>query len=87
MVLHSQHLDAKLLLFPKWQILDSSKLKEFPDDNFKFDANGINFAKQVENTTEKRSCSRHVLKTHKTQDLFGKELNHSHTMTPFDKSE
>ena len=23
--------------FPKWQILDPSKLKEFADDNFKFD--------------------------------------------------
>ena len=26
--------------FPKRQILDSSKLKEFADDNFKFDENG-----------------------------------------------
>ena len=25
---------------PKWQILDSSKLKEFADNNFKFDENG-----------------------------------------------
>ena len=25
--------------FPKRQILDSSKLKEFADDNFEFDAN------------------------------------------------
>ena len=25
---------------PKLQILDSSKLKEFADDNFKFDENG-----------------------------------------------
>ena len=28
-------------LFPKQQILDSSKLKEFADDNFKFDENGV----------------------------------------------
>ena len=27
-------------LFPKQQIFDSSKLKEFADDNFKFDENG-----------------------------------------------
>ena len=27
------------LPFPKRQILDSSKLKEFADDNFKFDEN------------------------------------------------
>ena len=26
--------------FPKRQILDSSKLKEFADNNFKFDENG-----------------------------------------------
>ena len=32
------------------QILDSSKLKEFADDNFKFDENGREFFKRVENT-------------------------------------
>ena len=31
---------TKALLFPKRQILDSSKLKEFADDNFEFDENG-----------------------------------------------
>ena len=31
--------------FPKKQILDSSKLKEFEDDNFKFDGNGRKFSK------------------------------------------
>ena len=36
---------------PKRQILDSSKLKKFADDNFKFDENGRNFSKTVENTT------------------------------------
>ena len=35
------------------QILDSSKLKEFADDNFKLDKNGINLSKQVENTVGK----------------------------------
>ena len=35
------------------QILDSSKLKEFADDNFKFDENGRKFSKQVENTLGK----------------------------------
>ena len=29
----------------KRQILDSSKLKEFADDNYKFDENGKQFAK------------------------------------------
>ena len=32
------------------QILDSSKLKEFTDDNFKFDENGRKLSKWVENT-------------------------------------
>ena len=36
--------------FPKRQILDSYKLKEFADDNFKFDENGRKLFKWVENT-------------------------------------
>ena len=35
---------------PKGQILDSSKLKEFADDNFKVDENGRKFSKWIENT-------------------------------------
>ena len=35
------------------QILDSSKLKEFADDNFKFDENGSKLSKQVENMVGK----------------------------------
>ena len=35
------------------QILDSSKLKEFADDNFKFDENGRKLSKGVENTVGK----------------------------------
>ena len=31
---------------PKRQILDSSKLKEFADDNFDFDENGAKFSKE-----------------------------------------
>ena len=38
---------------PKRQILDSSKLKEFADDNFKFDENGRKLSKRVENTVGK----------------------------------
>ena len=33
--------------------LDSAKLKEFADDNFKFDENGRTLSKQVENTVGK----------------------------------
>ena len=36
--------------FLKRQILHFSKLKEFADDNFKFDENGRKFSKRVENT-------------------------------------
>ena len=35
------------------QILDSSKLKEFADDNFRFDENGRKLSKWVENTVGK----------------------------------
>ena len=38
---------------PKQQILHSSKLKEFADDNFKLDDDGREFSKQVENTAGK----------------------------------
>ena len=43
--------------FPKRQILDSSKLKEFADDNFKFDENDTKFTKRVENTVVKREIA------------------------------
>ena len=35
------------------QILDSSKLNEFADDNFRFDENGRMLSKRVENTVGK----------------------------------
>ena len=44
---------SKLLTFSQRQILDSSKLKEFADDNFKFGDNGRTFFKRVENTVGK----------------------------------
>ena len=45
--------------FPKRQILDSSKHKEFADDNFKFDENGIKFSNGVENTVGKGEIARY----------------------------
>ena len=36
--------------FPKQQNFESSKLKEFADDNFKSDEKGIKLSKWVENT-------------------------------------
>ena len=44
--------------FTKRQILDSSKLKEFADDNSKFDENGRMFSEWVENTVGKREIDR-----------------------------
>ena len=41
------------------QILDSSKLEEFADDNFKFEENGRKLSKQVENTVGKGEISRY----------------------------
>ena len=41
------------LTFPKQQILDSSKLKQFADDNFKFYENGRQLSEQVENSVGK----------------------------------
>ena len=42
-----------ILAFPRQQILDSSKMKELADDNFKFDENGRKLSKWVENTVGK----------------------------------
>ena len=41
------------------QILDSSKLKEFADDNFNFDENGRKFSKRFENTVRKGEIVRY----------------------------
>ena len=38
--------------FPKEPILNSSKLKDFTDDNFKFGENGRHFSKWVEDTVK-----------------------------------
>ena len=39
--------------------LDSSKLKEFADDNYKFDENGRKLSKRVENTVGKGDIARY----------------------------
>ena len=69
-------------------MLDSSKLKDFADDNFKFDKNGTDFSKSVENTVEKEkllvtsnfSFSHGVFKrllkqTRKNQGLLWERVN------------
>ena len=44
---------------PKRQILDSSKLKEFVNDNLNFDENGGKFSKRVKNTVGKGEIARY----------------------------
>ena len=45
--------------FPKRQILDPSKLKEFTEDNFEFYDKGRKFPRWVENTVGKGETARH----------------------------
>ena len=44
---------------PRRQILDPFKLKEFADDNSKFDENGKKLSKWVENTVGKGEIARY----------------------------
>ena len=44
--------------FPKQEILDFSKLKEFADDNFRFYKNGRKISKRVENNVGKGEIAR-----------------------------
>ena len=73
--------------FPKQQILDSSKMKEFADDNFKLDEYGREFLKRIENTEGKEKLlvtsnfslspcvfKRLVLQTRKNQGFFGERV-------------
>ena len=71
---------------PEQQILDSSKLKEFADDNLEFHENGCKFSQKVENTWIGRNCSertifpfptvlrRLILHADKNKGLFWKAL-------------
>ena len=44
---------------PNEKTLNSSKMKEFADDNFKFDVNGKKVSKRVENTMGKGEIARY----------------------------
>ena len=46
------------LTITRRKIVDSSKLKEFANDNFKFDENGRKLSKRVENTVGRREIAR-----------------------------
>ena len=75
---------------PNYKFWTPSKLKEFADDNFKFDENGIKFFNRLENTVRKGEIARYeqflifsqcFQKTctadSENQGLFGKGLNDS----------
>ena len=52
-------MNSALLTHSRRHILDSSKSKEFADDNFKFDENGGKLSKQIENTVGKGEIARY----------------------------
>ena len=53
------HFSVGIQPITRRQILDSSKLKESADDNFKFDENGRKLSKRVENTVGKGEIARY----------------------------
>ena len=75
-------------LFQKQQILDSSKHKEFADENFKIDENGRSSPKWLKKYCGKRSnlsiFNIPALQTHKNKGFFGRNLTYYHTMPHFD---
>ena len=64
-IVHKYHTEKQkqiiqiLTPFPKQQILDSSKLKEFADSNFKVDENGGKLSKRVESAVRKGEIARY----------------------------
>ena len=59
---------------PKRQILDSSKVKEFADDNYKFGENARKFSKQEQFLLFPQCFQKTCLQTRKHPGLFGKVL-------------
>ena len=51
--------NVHIICLTRRHILDSSKLKEFADDNFKFGENGRKLSKWVENTVVKGEIARY----------------------------
>ena len=65
--------------FPKQQILDPSKLKEFADDNSEFDENGRKFSTWVENTGKRKNCLLWAISPIPAE--FSKDLYHRQVKT------
>ena len=64
--------------FPNGQILDSTKLKEFADNTFRYDENASELPKWVENTVGKGGIARHeqflLSPTVFSEDLYGRHV-------------
>ena len=66
--------------FPKLQILDSSKLKEFADDNFKFDGKDKKvLEKGSKRCGKRRNCSLRAISPFSA--VFSKDLYCRHVKT------
>ena len=52
-------MDINVFPITRRQILDSSKLKEFADNYFKYDENGRKLSKRVDNTVGKGEIARY----------------------------
>ena len=69
-----------IVLFPKQQILDSSKLEEFADDNFELDENARKFSKMGgKHCGKSRNCSLRAVSSFPT--VFSKDLYCRHIKT------
>ena len=66
------------LTITRRQILDSSKLKEFADDNFKFDENGSKLSKRVENVVGKEEIAISPFPTVFSKGLFPRGVKRCH---------
>ena len=58
-----------IIPFPNDKILDSSNFKEFEDGNFRFNENGEDFSKRIENTMGKVKIARYELLRTTPSDL------------------
>ena len=59
MIISSDLINISSKPFPKQRILDTSKLKDFADNNFKFEEIGRKFSKWSENTVGKGEIARY----------------------------
>ena len=76
---NQMHSSGTVNPFPNEKFWTPSKLKEFADDNFRFDENGIKFFNWLENTEKRRNCSLRAISRFLT--VFSKDLYCRHVKT------